>query len=46
MTTSENCLQMPLIKLLRDFSVQILFSIIAGKYPIILVLTLRPLFFF
>lgn len=29
--TSEIYLQMPLIKLVRDFSVQILFSIIAGK---------------
>lgn len=46
MAASENYLRVPLIKLLRDFSVQILFSIIAGKYPIILVLTLRPFWFF
>lgn len=44
--TSENYLQMPLIKLVRGFSVQILFSIIAGKCPILLVLTLRRFTFF
>lgn len=44
--TSENYLQMPLIKLVRGFSVQILFSIIAGKCPILLVLTLRHFIFF
>lgn len=43
---SENYLQTPLIKLVRGFSVQILFSIIAGKCPILLVLTLRSFIFF
>lgn len=44
--TSEIYLQMPLRTLLSDFSVQILFSIVTGKYPIISILTLRLLFVF